>query len=87
MQGSNLILFLVLIILGMLVGNIVSDLFLLIPSDVVSKIFSTGFNVTLGTTKLNLKFFEFEVGFKFLVNIGTAGGFFLGIFLYKWIGK
>ena len=86
-NSANVWLFIILVILGMLIGNIFAELILLIPAKIITKIFSAGFPIYLHNTDFDIKVLQFNLGFTAHLNIGTVFGIFLGIFLYRWILK
>ena len=86
-NNSNVLFFIVIVILGMLIGNVITELVLLIPVNILTKIFSTGFPIYLHNTNFDMKVIELTFGFAMKINIGSVLGIFLGIFLFRWINK
>ena len=76
-----------MVILGMLIGNVLTELILLIPVNSLTKIFSTGFPLSLRDTSFDMKVLQLTFGFTVKANIGSVVGIFLGIYLYRWIVK
>ncbi len=86
-NGSGVFLFIIVILLGMLIGNVITELVLLIPANFLTKIFSTSFSIYLHDTNFDMKVIELTFGFVMKINIGSVFGIFLGIFLFRWINK
>ena len=86
-NSSSIWLFIVTVILGILIGNVISELILLIPLNILTRIFSTGFPISLHTTTFDMKVFQFDFGFTLNANLGSVFGIFLGIYLYRWTVK
>ena len=86
-NNSGIFLFILMVLLGMLIGNVITELVLLIPVNILTKIFSTGFPISLHDTNFDLKVIELTFGFVMKINIGSVFGIFLGIFLFRWVNK
>ena len=86
-NNSGIFLFILMVLLGMLIGNVITELVLLIPVNILTKIFSTGFPISLHDTNFDLKVIQLTFGFVMKINIGSVLGIFLGIFLFRWVNK
>jgi len=86
-SGNSVWLFILIVILGMVIGNVLNELILLIPVNILTKIFSTGFPLSLNNTTFNLKVLELNFGLTLQANVGSAFGILLGFYLYRWITK
>ena len=86
-NSSGVWLFIVIILLGMLIGNFLTELILLIPVNTLTKIFSTGFPIYLHDTNFDMKVIQLTFGFALKINIGSVLGIFLGIYLFRWVSK
>ena len=84
---SSIWFFIIIVILGILIGNVISELMLLIPLNILTKIFSTGFPISLHTATFDMNVFQFDFGFTLNANLGTVFGIFLGIYLYRWMSR
>ena len=86
-NSSGVWLFIVIVLFGMLIGNFLTELILLIPVNTLTKIFSTGFPIYLHDTNFDMKIIQLTFGFVLKINIGSVLGIFLGIYLFRWVSK
>ena len=86
-NSSGVWLFIVIVLFGMLIGNFLTELILLIPVNTLTKIFSTGFPIYLHDTNFDMKVIQLTFGFALKINIGSVLGIFLGIYLFRWVSK
>ncbi|OGL40087.1 MAG: hypothetical protein A3C43_01385 [Candidatus Schekmanbacteria bacterium RIFCSPHIGHO2_02_FULL_38_11] len=86
-NSSGVWLFIVIVLFGMLIGNFLTELILLIPLNTLTKIFSTGFPISLRDTNFDMKIIQLTFGFVLKINIGSVLGIFLGIYLFRWVSK
>jgi len=84
LQGKNVFLILLFIILGMLAGNVLSELCLLIPVKSVKEIFSAGFDIGFSPATVKLRFISFTLGLRLFFNAGSVLGIIFAILLYRW---
>lgn len=86
-NSSGVWLFIVIVLLGMMIGNVITELVLLIPVNILTKIFSTGFPICLHDTNFDMKVIQLTFGFILQMNIGSVFGIFLGIYLFRWVNR